>query len=170
MTCLPANVVPHSGSPMLQDPHMLREGFTTAALEKVGQMTKTSPVIFNSPADVSKSNDVIRQPSMVLRSRSARNMAEQADHRDILSFAGKAVRPNDDSKHKASLCKTKLFVFTLLLWCLVVAIVLHSTPWEDFEIRWVRKSINDVQWLYPFSRKECTVGQACVPQPSHHFW
>eukprot|EP00892_Ulva_mutabilis_P006828 jgi/Ulvmu1/4517/UM002_0243.1 len=107
--------------------------------------------------DSPRSNDVTRPPAMVLRSRSVKNIAER--YRSGASASGTDIRPEEDSKARASTCIPRLVMFAVVLWCLVVLIVLRSIPWSDFEFRWVRKTVQDVQWLYPASRQECTAGK-----------
>lgn len=145
---------------MVQDPYMLRDGFSTAPTEAADAMQKTRPDVSTTSSEAPRYTDVIRQPSMVLRSRSMKNMAGRLQ--DDMPSSEKELRPDDGGKSKPITCKSRMFVLAVMFWCLVAVIILHSMPWEDFEIRWVRKTINDVQWLYPLSRNECKAGQECV--------
>lgn len=145
---------------MFQDPYMLRDGFSTASVETEDAIRKTRPDTLNTSLEAPRYVDVIRQPSMVLRSRSMKNMAGRLP--GDLPSSEKDLRTDDGGKSKPIFCKSRIFVLAIMFWCLVAVIILHSIPWEDFEIRWVRKTIKDVQWLYPLSRNECKVGQECV--------
>lgn len=121
------------------------------------QIHKAAPNGLPTLPDMSNIKDQERRPAMVLRSRSVKNIAERYQLSE--SALGKSTVTEDISKTRVSPCISRLALLAILLWCLVVLIVLYNIPWGDFELRWVRKKINDVQWLLPLSRQECTAGQ-----------
>lgn len=134
---------------------MLRDG-CTAKMDAFDSVPKLGPEVLKSES--SRGHEIPRTSSMALRSRPSRSIAERQDR---LS-PPKDVQLEADSKSKPGMhmCRKRVVILALLLWFFVFAIVMHSIPWGEFEIKWVRKPFSSIQWLYPLSRQECAMGQA----------